>query len=858
MPDDTRHDAIEIRPAERQVRINGKPAALGARAFDLLMALYERRERVVAKNELLDLVWPGLVVEENNLQVQVSSLRKLLGPCAIATIPGRGYRFTLPDEALVRRRGTPSSTAQAAGDVAADDADASAGDQPRGNLPASPPMFGRDDDLAAVAALLDEHPVVSIVGAGGIGKTRLALAVARGCSLGTPEGRWWVELAPLADGAQVPATIAGALGLQLAGGRSPADALATTLARHRALIVLDNCEHVADAVAGVVASLRAQAPGVRLLVTSQELLKCVDEQAYRLASLAVPDSTDLEAASRCGAVALFIARAHAADPRFVLGADNVAAVIDVCRRLDGIPLAIELAAARVPMLGVQGLLARLDRMFNVLTGASRMRLRRHQTLRAALEWSHGLLTDDERAVFRRLGVFAGGFTLALAQSVAADERIDGWQVLDLLAQLIDKSLVLAEGEGEPRYRLLEPTRAYALEQLGAAGESAAMLRRHAEAMVAATSAWDAVRWMQPMPERLRGLVELANVRAALDWAMRPEGDRRLAIRLCATGWFTWVGSNQSAEALARMLALWPLPPDLPPREEADFCLALASTRGGATRDEVLQAARRAVELFRALGDRSRLADALLRVAVIGGISRADPRVTDDAIAEAAALIEPDAPNRLRASLAMVQGSRALDRRHFAEAADAFRRQAALYRADASEFGEYLALLNLSSVSLDTGEIDEAIDALSRAIAGLQRIRAPYGLGQARAFMAIARAVRGDDDDGLAGAREAYDLLLPSGTSSLDKPLMAAAMFHARRGDLRRAAVIAGCATGPQVRGKNLCCPIDERLQLEVETLVQAGADEARRDAWRRAGVSLTPEQIAPIAFDGAPIDELVH
>lgn len=847
-------DAIDIRPAERQVWINGKPAPLGARAFDLLMALVERRERVVGKNELLDLVWPGLVVEENNLQVQVSSLRKLLGPAAIATIPGRGYRFTLPKEVLARGRAATSTPATPAGG-AGGSADALAGTAPRGNLPASPPMVGRDEDLAAVAALLGSRPVVSIVGAGGIGKTRLALAVAQGCALETPDGRWWIELAPLADATLVPATIAAALGLQLVGGRPPADGLAAMLARHRALIVLDNCEHVADAVAGVIASLRAQAPGVRVLVTSQELLKCVDEQAYRLASLALPDdaqAADPEAASRCGAVALFVARAHAADPRFALVADNVAAVIDICRRLDGIPLAIELAAARVPMLGVQGLHARLDQMFNVLTGASRMRLRRHQTLRAALEWSHGLLTDDERAVFRRLGVFAGGFTLALAQGVAADERIDGWQVLDLLSQLIDKSLVLAEGEGEPRYRLLEPTRAYALEQLGAAGESPAWLRRHAETMAAAMAAAHAVRWTQPMPERLSGLAELGNVRAALDWAMRPEGDRRLAIRLCATGWFMWIGNNQSAEALVRMLALWPLPPDLPPREEAEFCLALANVRGGPLRDEVLQAARRAVVLCRTLGERGLLAEALLRVAVIG-TSRPDVPETEAAIAEAATLLEPAGPSRQRASLAMVKGQYATAQRRFGDAVEAYRHQAALYREERSEFGEHLALINLSMVLLDIGEIDEAIDALNRAIAGLRRIRAPYGLGKARALLAIARAVRGDEDAGLAGAREAYEMLLPDGASSLDKPLMAAAMFHARQGDLERAAVIAGCATGPNVRGSLRCCPIDERLQREVDALVQAGADAARHEGWQRAGVAMTPAQIAPIAFDGAPI-----
>jgi predicted ATPase/DNA-binding winged helix-turn-helix (wHTH) protein len=852
MPDDTRRDTIEIRAAERQLLVGGKPAVLGARAFDLLLALFERRDRVVAKNELLDVVWPGLVVEENNLQVQVSGLRKLLGPNAIATIPGRGYRFTLPDDAMAApRRAAPAAmSAPGAAEAAADE-------PTRGNLPASASMVGRDDDLAGVAALIEHHPVVSIIGAGGIGKTRLALAVAQASALDTPDGRWWVELAPLADPAQVPATIAAAIGVQLTGSRRPGDALGAALSKLRALVVLDNCEHVTDAAADVIASLRAQAPGVRVLVTSQELLKCVDEQAFRLASLALPVTDDLDTASRCGAVALFIARAHAADPRFALGADNVAAVIDICRRLDGIPLAIELAAARVPMLGVQGLHARLDQMFNVLTGAARMRLRRHQTLRAALEWSYGLLTEDERAVFRRLGVFAGGFTLALAQGVAADERIDRWQVLDLLSQLIDKSLVLAEGEGEPRYRLLEPTRAYALEQLAAAGESDAYLRRHAEVMIEAMAEWNRGRWTEPMPVRLRALVELGNVRAAADWAMRPEGDRRLAIQLLSVSWFQWIGNNLWTECLARMAALWPLPPDLPAAAEAAFCLAFASVRGAGERDDVLAAARRAVALYRTLGDTVLLADALLRIGVIGTV-RGDVAETDAAIAEAAALVGSAGPARHRASVAMTQGQRALEQRRFADAAEAYRRQAACYREEGSEFGENLALYNLALVSLDIGEVDAAIETLERAIAGLQRIRAPYGLGAARSLMVLARALRGDDEDGLASAREAYQGQINNGADSCDKPLMAAAMFHARRGDLPRAALIAACVLGPNVRGRKQICPMDERLDADVSALVTAGMPERERESCREVGASLTLAQAASIAFDGAPIDAVVR
>jgi predicted ATPase/DNA-binding winged helix-turn-helix (wHTH) protein len=847
MPDDQYVDAIEIRPAERQVLVGGQPAALGARAFDLLMALYERRERVVGKNELLDLVWPGLVVEENNLQVQVSSLRKVLGPSAIATIPGRGYRFTL---AL----GAPARSARPSDASAGDDGRLPVQPGPRTNLPAATPLIGRDDDLLEATDLMRRCPVVTIVGAGGIGKTRLALALAAADRLEAPDGCWWIELAPINDAAQVPAAIAGAMGLQLPGNRPAHAALAAALSRQRLLLVLDNCEHLAEAVASVVALLRAQAPGVRLLITSQESLKCVDEQVYRLGSLALPATTDPEEASRHGAVALFVARAHAVDPRFRLGPDNVAAVIDICRRLDGIPLAIELAAARVPLLGVAGLQSRLDQMFNVLTGVARMKLRRHQTLRAALEWSVGLLSDEERAVFRRLGVFAGGFRLELAQGVACDGRVDQWQVLDVLAQLIDKSLVIAEGEGEPRYRLLEPTRAFALEQLAAAGESQTMLRRHAEVLSVFLAADDEARWTVPSSARLRLLAELGNLRAAVDWAMSPAGDPGVAIRLLGHGYIIWTGNNIPAEGFERMMRLWPLPADLPSAVEAAFCLAIASTQGFTGREEKLQAARRAAELYRQLGDRYRLGEALCRVVSIGS-ARGNIPGTAEALQEAAAVIGDDAPLRLQALLAMVHGSSALNLHDFAAARAAFGRQAELYRRDGSEFGEYMGLSNVSMVLLDTGEVDAAIDILQRVLDGLQRLKAPYGRAMPRALHAVALALRGDDVDVLSLAREAFDYFSPMGGAAPYKPLMAAALHHARRGEAQRGALIGGYAWHVMSKETSSACLIDVRMSDQLIEFAKSAGAGASVDDWLKAGERLSQAQVAALAFEGARVED---
>jgi predicted ATPase/DNA-binding winged helix-turn-helix (wHTH) protein len=834
-----RSGAIEIDAMQRSVLIDGTPAKVGARAFDVLLALVERRERVVPKRELMDLVWPKLVVEEGNLLVHMVALRKLLGPRAIATIPGRGYRFSMPVDAVIGdRMAEPAPLSEAI----------------RGNLPASPALFGRAQDLDAVDTLLHEHAVVSIVGAGGIGKTRLALAAAAAAGLELPDGRWWVELAPINEGAQVPNSICGALGMLLPARRPPQEAFAMALASKSLLLVLDNCEHLADDIAPLIDLLRAHAPNVRLLVTSQESLKCRDEQVYRLGALAVPASAQLEEATEFGAVALFVERAHAVDSRFRLANDNVEVVVDICRRLDGIPLAIELAAARVPVLGVHGLHARLNEMFNVLTGGTRMKLRRHQTLRAALEWSHGLLSTDEQTTFRRLGVFAGGFTLELAQRVVEDARIDQWLVLDLLGHLIDKSLVIADAEGEPRYRVLETTRAFALEQLGAAGESEALLRRHAQVMCELMAKTDANCWNLSPAERRRAVQELGNLRAAVDWAMAAADDRTLAYELLGKCWLVWLHNGLTGEGVQRMLQLWPPASDLPIIIEADFCLALARLNEGAGREEHWQAARRAEVLYRQLGDADRLGDALLLIGTIG-LNRNHVPEAARALREAEELVTDAAALRKQAALAATQGECYGCLGDSERSIAAFRRQRELYRRAGAELGEYLALGNVGSAQLQAGEIDAAIESLSNAVNGLRRINAPYGLDFRLSMLSIALALRGDAVDVLALAREAFDQLRGLGATS--GPVLAAALHHARRDDLRRAVLLAGYAlSAPKTNPAPACLQLLLHVQQQVCDRALIVQSAATVESWQRAGEQLTEAQAAAIAFDDAPLDGL--
>jgi predicted ATPase/DNA-binding winged helix-turn-helix (wHTH) protein len=831
--------AIEIDATQRQVLIDGVPARIGARAFAVLLALVERRERVVSKQELMDLVWPRLVVEENNLLVHMVALRKLLGQRAITTIPGRGYRFALPVDAVNGDDLDDSTTLRT--DL-------------RGNLPPSPPLFGRAQDLDAVVALLVEHPVVSIVGAPGIGKTRLALAVAASTRCASPGGRWWIELAPITEGSQIPNCIAGILGMQLPSGRPPPDALAMALADRSLLLVLDNGEHLADDIAGVVDALRARAPHVRLLVTSLELLKCRDEQVYRLGALAVPESTQVEDAAEFGAVALFVERAHAVDSRFRLASDNVAVVVDICRRLDGIPLAIELAAARVPLLGVHGLRGRLNQMFDVLTGGARMKLRRHQTLRAALEWSHTLLSAEEQTAFRRLGVFAGGFSLELAQQVVSDERIDQWLVLDLLGRLIDKSLVIADGDATPRYRLLETTRAFSLEQLARAGESDAMLRCHAQVIcesMSETAAYVTKAGVLPPIERKRAVLELSNLRAAVDWTMASDESRMLAYELLGKGWPIWRANGLEEEVMHHMLELWPLPANLPTRVEADFCLGLGLLRVCVPLEEHWQAARRAEALYRQLGDANGLADALL---LIAGFGAATDRMSDAerALREAEQILARTPGLCKDAPLARAQGEFYLRRGEHTLALAAFRRQAELWRRAEAPIPEHIALGNVGCAELDAGDVDRAIESLRRSVDGLRDLRG-FFLEFRLSWLAAALAWRGDDLDVVPLAREAFDFLRDFELTFAS--LMAAALQCLRHGDSQRAVLLAGYARSrlPKERvTQPTLLPV--HMQQRVRKRAVAEHRVATVEAWLRTGERLTVEQAAAIAFDDAPLN----
>ncbi len=480
---------------------SGAPITLRPQAWAVLALLARQVGKVVAKTQLLDTVWAGRVVTDGSLARAVSDLRAAFGSDGhriIKTAARRGYLLLAP--------------AQPAPDW---------GLQRTAPLPASRgPLFGRAVDLANLCALMARHRLVTIVGAGGVGKTAIAVAAARSQADAAPAKSAWIDLAQLADPLLLAATVARSLGLPIAQRGDQLTGLLAALAPVSALLVLDNAEHLVAGVSRLTRAMLDAAPGLRVLVTSQAPLHVETEHVFRLTSLDVPASgTSLADASGCGAVALFVDLAQARDRHFELGTTNLGQVIELCRRLEGLPLAIRLAVARLPLLGLSGVVARLDERLQLLAADERDVPARQQTLLAALAWSHSLLQPHEQALFRRLGAFVGGFSLELAIAMAADEGVAESTLIDTLNVLVDRNLVDAD-RGEPRrYRMLETQREYAWRQLRSVGDMTVARRGHAVALAQVMrKAFDEI-WLTADAVWLpRWAPELDNVRAALDWS----------------------------------------------------------------------------------------------------------------------------------------------------------------------------------------------------------------------------------------------------------------------------------------------------------------------------------------------------
>jgi predicted ATPase/DNA-binding winged helix-turn-helix (wHTH) protein len=465
---------FSLLPDQRQLLEVDKPLNIGSRAFDILLALVERPGELISKEELMARVWPNVYVEPANLTVHVAALRRVLGDGReghryLVNIPGRGYRFVAP--VSLEDRKTPRPPQQLV-------------QRHSHNLPNQiTRLVGRADTSRALATFLSSDRLLTIVGPGGIGKTAIALAVADEVAGSYEHGVWLVDLARISDPDMLPGVLGSVLGLDTPSGTT-LPVLAQSLRGRQMLLVLDNCEHAAEAAASLAVHMLQASSAARILATSREPLRAEGERRYRLPSLEVPPaSAQLTAAEamRFSAVELFVERTAARLDGFELRNHDAPVVADLCRKLDGNPLAIELAVGRIDTFGVHGLSARLNSGLRLLSGGYRTALPRHQTLRAMLDWSFDWLPESERLVLSRLAIFTGEFVLEAAIAVASSDDIAAVEVADAVVSLVAKSLVNADISGkEPQYRLLEITRDYALEKLRESYEFGLVARRYAE------------------------------------------------------------------------------------------------------------------------------------------------------------------------------------------------------------------------------------------------------------------------------------------------------------------------------------------------------------------------------------------
>lgn len=838
-----RFGPFRLVPGRRALLCGDQTLPLRGRPFDLLAALVERRHRVVVKAELKALVWPdAVVVEDHTLAVTLATVRKVLaavwaGEDLIVTVPGRGYQFVAPvavESVVVPATSTPPPP-------------------PFGGLPAPPDrLIGREADLAAIRDQFRASRLVTLTGFGGVGKTRLALSLAAEEAPLLPDGAWLVELAPLTDPQLVAEAVAAQFGLVVQDDRCPLTMLTLFLQTKRLLLVLDNCEHLIAEAARVADTVVRRCPGVAILATSRERLAVPGEFAYQVPPLDVPAAEPpptADVAMGFGAVRLFVDRAAAVLGAFDLTDATAPVVAEICRRLDGLPLAIALAAGRLPLMAPAELLAQLDGRFRLLADGGRMVEPRHQALSASIDWSYGLLAEPERQLLRRLSVFGGSFSVALAAAVAGAEEAG---IVGQLAALVDKTLVLPEraapqpadrpSAGLPgrRFRLLESTRAYGQEKLAEA-ERADCLRRLAKAI----DGWYAAgqrAWATMATETWRATwrPDLENLRVALDWAFTPGGDPALGVRLVGHSYEIWRETSLLTEQrrwhrLAEAHAgETPAGTAVPAEDRARFWLASAR-RGQVGQRQYLAAAQWALALFRQQDDPFHAAVALLTMAILL-LNPVDFGEAEGHLREALDRLRGFGRTKFLVTAYAVtsvirwnEGDQAAARTMLGEAHDL-----AIGLGDLR--GANVVALTLAEIDFASGARDAAVARARSVLAACARDDHPLA-ATASTHLAGYLLSTGDRSGGHAAARDGLQLALALGADTL----IAVNLHH-----LAAAAAIDGDA----VRAAHLLGYGDSHFRGGPASSGRSG-QIAWQDLLDRLAAALSPAALAELMAEGA-------
>jgi predicted ATPase/DNA-binding winged helix-turn-helix (wHTH) protein len=727
---------FELQPDERRLLAHGQALHLGPHAFDLLVALVGQSGHLVTKDELLDRVWGKVVVEDNTLQAHISALRKMLGAKAITTVSGRGYRFT---EDVTPIRATAGSATE-----------------PKHNLPHALTSFiGREREIAQLTQLLGGTRLLTLTGAGGCGKTRLAIQLAKQHAHAYADGAWIAELAALTDAALLPQSVASVLGIKEKVGERLIDTLAQSLAPRSVLLVLDNAEHLIEACAELAESLLRRCARLVILATSREPLGITGELTYRIPSLSVPEESDAmpESIAAFESARLFIDRAQLQSPYFVVTAQNSGAVASICRRLDGIALALELAAARVRSMSVEQLSRRLDRRFDVLTEGSRTALPRHRTLRSLIDWSYELLSEREKAILRRVSVFSGGWTLEGAQRVCGEGGADASDVFDLLASLADKNLIHVEThDNAARYSQLETVRHYARDRLRDSNEEAAAQRAHlAHSVTLAETAEPNLGGAEQATWLDRLEMERDNLRSALSFAASC-GDPR-GLRLAAAVWRFWLIRGYFSEGrglLEEQLARSTDSSELGVRGKALHGTAVLSTRMGdaATAQRLGE---ESLDIRRRTGDRPGMA------ATLGGLGNVlfhlrQYEASRARHEESLAIYRELGIREGTASELNNLGLAVAAMKDFEGARRLYEEALVLRREMGDRWGLAASLLNLADIQYEVGALESAREMCDLGEKAYREVGDQQGLARALRHHAFVVCDQGDSDGAFALAK----------------------------------------------------------------------------------------------------------
>lgn len=810
---------FQLAATRRLLTRMGEPVPLGDRALEMLAVLVEHAPNLVSKKMLFERVWPGLFVEESNLRFQMRALRRALGEDDryIATVTGRGYCFVAP---VVR----PDRIATRA---------ASADTNLRRPLT---DIVGRERELAELRKNLECNRLITVIGPGGVGKTRLAIELGWRMLADFPAGVWLIDLAPLTDPEMVVNATATALGVSLTNLDKAVEAIVGAIGPRPRLLVFDNCEHLVAGAARLVKALLERAPNLSVLATSQESLAIQAESVHRLSPLALPPRGATQIAG-FAAVDLFVARARTAYGLFALDSVNTPSVAEICRGLDGVPLALEMAAARLHLLGVNGLRAGLDERLKMLTEASRGDAARHDSLRAVVEWSHGLLEPRDQTVFRRLAIFTGSFSLEAAIAVAGADEGDRWEIVDALGRLVDKSLITIEDREPVRYRLLETLRLFATEGLYASGDGGAAARRHAlhykDVLESAYIAWETTPdadWIA------RYRPEIDNLRAALDWALAEPARQDIAMALAGPGLllfhvlFLIAEGRRYFERLASLIDQ-----ETPPAVAASVLRHAMNFWNYMPEPRVLAYVERTADLYRQLDDRPGLGFTLSALGFLhGGQGRHD--TAKAILSEASELIGRGELKKTRIELYRHLGLTAIYMNEIPEARAYLTRALDMARALGS-MRESGCLNNLAVLEYVVGDIDRSVD-LAREAVVLGRGRPGLSLATALSTLASYLLTQGNSAEARDAAEEAF-VQLVLGDFVTPRFLQIWAVLSGMEGRLTEAAQLIGYVDAERAR----------RGEPQVRSERPTYADLSRR---LEAG--LAPADLRALKSEGARWD----